>query len=272
MDDYEGFHQFLSARRSGSEAVEQRRIIALQMGRQRLASWIGDAWHERLGGYYGGSKAGLSRLLRYGFAANPVEVQSLFMAAIFIAMGVFLSQFSFIAKGSGTIGAVWFLIIFAILLPGQMAGETMAQRRPRIVTEMLLPLRREQLIDGLFAAATRNALVIWLILNAAMGIVVAASKTDVSLRTAGLFALFSGTMLYASVGLGLRTSVWPSMFKRFVLVWFGLMAFMGAAFTWWAQREDIGDAPFLLLPFGLIAAGSLLIRSARRAWLNLEFS
>jgi hypothetical protein len=271
MDDYEGFHQFLLARRTGAEAVEHRRGMASQIGRNWLASWIGDAWHNRLGGYYGGGKAGLVRLLRYGFTANPVEVQGFAMATMFIAMGVFMSQFSFVAKGSGTIGAVWFLIVFAILLPGQMAGEAMAQRRPRIAAEMMLPLRRYQLVDALFAGVIRNSVVLWLMINAAMGTVIAMSNTEVTVADAGQFLLLSGSMLFASIGIGLRTAVWPSMFKRFIALWASWMIVLLPMFALWTQRDKIGDAPFLLLPIVLLAVGVFFYRSARRAWLNLDF-
>ena len=66
------------ARRTGSEAVEQRRIVAAQVGRNRLTSRVGDWWHERIGGYYGGSPVGLVRVLRYGFAANRSKFRACF--------------------------------------------------------------------------------------------------------------------------------------------------------------------------------------------------
>jgi hypothetical protein len=270
MDDYEGFHRFMLARRSGAEVVELRRMVASQIGRNRLMSWIGDAWHERLGGYYGGNKTALVRLLRYGFAANPVEVQGIFMGAMFFAFALFMGQFSYVANSSGRFGGVWFLIVFAVLLPGHMAGETMAQRRGRIAAEMTLPLRRSDLIDGLFAAAVRNSVILWLMMNVVMVILVVTSLPQMSLREPTLFLLFSGSALFASVGLSLRTAVWPSMFKRFISLWGIWMVFMVPTMAWWFQRNEVGDAPFLLIPIALVAFGALFFRSARRAWLNLE--
>src|SRR5262245_12548710 len=50
MDDYQNNYLAMLARRSGTEAVEQRRIVATMIGRNRFGSWIGDKWHDRLGG------------------------------------------------------------------------------------------------------------------------------------------------------------------------------------------------------------------------------
>lgn len=270
MDDYQGFHQLFMARRSGAEVIEQRRVIARQMRRSPLVSWIGDAWHARLGGYYGGGPANLARLLRYGFAPHPVEVQGLFMVTMFAAMGVFLNRFSYFARSSSDVGASMFLLIFAILLPGQMAGETMAQRRPRIAFEMLLPVRRDRLIDGLFSAATRNSVVLWLVLNGGVALIVPAMSVSVDVGTVAMFLLLSATTMFASLAVSLRMSVCPSMFKRMVVLWGCWMIAMAPLAVWWNQRDELGDAPFLLVPIVWLTTGALFLRTARRAWLNLE--
>lgn len=270
MDDYQGFHQLMMARRSGGEVIEQRRVIARQMRRSQLVSWIGDRWHARLGGYYGGGRAGLARLLRYGFAPHPAEVQGLFMCAMFIAMVVFLTQFSYFNSGTSGFGAAWFLIIFAILLPGQMAGETMAQRRPRIAFELLLPVRRDRLIDGLFSAANRNSVVLWLVLNGGVALIVPTMRVSVDIGTATMFLLLSAATMFASLAFSLRTTVWPSMFKRLAALWVGWMVAMAPLAAWWNQRDELGDIPFLFIPVIWLAIGALFFRSARRAWLNLE--
>ncbi len=98
MPDYQNMYALMLARRTGSEAIEQRRIVAAQVRRNQLLARVGDWWFDRLGGYYGGSKAGLARILRYGFAANPIEVQALYMVVMIIAVGLFLSRFSILAK------------------------------------------------------------------------------------------------------------------------------------------------------------------------------
>jgi hypothetical protein len=270
MDDYQNVYQQWLARRSGSEAVEQRRIVAGYIRRHKFLSWVGDWWHERLGGYHGGRKFQISRLLRYGFAANPVEVQGLFILAVFLALGVFMSKFSYAWTTDGGFGRLWFFVMFAALLPGHMAGEMMAQRRPRIAFEMLLPLSRGQLVDALFAASVRNSLVLWLMMNAGLAVVVTLAIEAVPLGTAAMFILLSGSAMFVSMSIGLRISIWPSMAKRWIIVWSSWMVLLPPIIIWWNVRDEIGDAPFLIVAGVLMAMGATLLRSARRAWLTLE--
>lgn len=271
MDDYQNVYQLLMARRTGSEAVEQRRIVAAQVRRSPLMSRIGDWWHHRLGGYYGGSPAGLARVLRYGFSAIPIEIQGLFMAAMFVSMGIFFSRFSFLAKSGAMSGGLFFIAPFAILMPGQLAGEMMAQRRPRIAFEMLLPLSRKQLINGLFAAAARNSFTQWLIMNTGLAIVFATTDFHFSSRAIALFLLLSVSTMFAAMAIGLRVSVWPSMAKRFTALWASWMVLLAPLGLCMAIRETVGDAPFIFGVIVLVGAGVWLLNSARQAWLNLEF-
>ena len=68
-----------------------------------------------------------------------------------ICLGIFFTQFSMLSQSGATSGSFFFFAQFGILMPGQMAGEILAQRRPRIASEMLLPVSRTQLVDGLLA-------------------------------------------------------------------------------------------------------------------------
>lgn len=270
--DYQNVYALMLARRTGSEAVEQRRIVATQLGRNQLTSRISDWWHERLGGYYGGSPAGLVRVLRYGFGANPVEVQGLFFATLIVTVGIFFNQFSFLAQAGASFGAIFFMAQFAILLPGQIGGELMAQRRPRIANEMLLPLSRSQLIGGLFAASAGNAARLWIMINAAVGIVTLTSKDEVSLQSVAMFLLLSVTVAFAAFGMSMRTAIWPSMTKRLMVLWCGWLVLMTPLVLWSTMHAKWGNAPFIACAIGFVGAGAMLVYAARRVWLNLEFA
>jgi hypothetical protein len=270
--DYQNVYALMLARRAGSEAAEQRRIVATQLRRNRLKSQISDWWHERLGGYYGGSRAGLVRVLRYGFGANPVEVQGFFFAALIVTVGIFFSQFSFLAKAGADFGALFLMAQFAILLPGQLGGELMAHRRPRIANEMLLPLSRSQLIDGLFVASAGNAARLWIIINAAMGIVTLTSKEEVSLQTIAMFLLLTATVAFAAFAMSMRTAVWPSMTRRLMVLFCGWLALMTPVILWATMRANWGNAPFIACAVAFVGVGAVLLERARRTWLNLEFA
>ena len=266
--DYQNMNQMMLARRTGSEAIEQRRIVAAQAGRNWLGAWVGDWWHDRLGGYCGGSQAGLVRVLRYGQGVTPVEFQGLFFAAMVVCLGIFFGQFSLLAKSGATSGAMFFFASFAMFLPGYMAGERLAQRRPRITSEMFLPLSRTQLVDGLLAASARDSVMLWLMMNVALGVVVA---TTITARTVATFALASALIMHVTMALSLRVSVWPSRLKRFMVLYLSCFVLLLPMIVWATLREKVGDAPLYVVTALLLGVGTWLFYSARKAWLDTEF-
>lgn len=270
MPDYQNVYVAMLARRTGSEAVEQRRIVATQVGRNQLMARVGDWWFNRIGGYYGGSKAGLVRILRYGFSPAPIEVQGLFIAMMIISIGLFFSKFSILAKAGSNFGAMIMFIQFSVLMPAQAAGELLAQRRLRMAWEMLLPLSRPQLIDGLLTAAARNAFVMWLMMNAALAVVVGLQDNPVSLGTFSMFLLMSVSTMFATMGIALRVAIWSSLAKRMALIIPSCLIFVIPIALWWNLRENFGDWPFMIVAAGVVAFGVGLLYEARRMWLQLE--
>jgi hypothetical protein len=272
MDDYQNVYQLMMSRRTGSEAVEQRRIVASQVRRSRFISNVGDWWHARMGGYYGGSPAGLMRILRYGFGASPVEVQGLFFALMVLCLGIFFTQFSMLSQSGAMSGSFFFFAQFGILMPGQMAGEILAQRRPRIASEMLLPVSRVQLVNGLLGASALNAITLWVLVNVALGVVVAMTEQPPTLQTVAMFLLLSSVTMLAAMGISLRTAVWPSLAKRLGALWLSWIVLFPPMMAWSVFRDKIGDASFVIIGCVFAGVGALAIYLARRAWLNLEFA
>jgi hypothetical protein len=108
-------------------------------------------------------------------------------------------------------------------------------------------------------------------MHAALGILLAFINLPITLRMVAIFLLLSATTMLAAMGVSLRISVWPSMAKRLMVIWVIWMMLMPPITGWSALRERIGDAPFIAAAVILAAIGIWSIRSARRAWLNLEF-
>lgn len=269
MDDYLTLTQWRTARKAGSEVPEQRRILAEAARRNKLAAWVTDAWHARLGGYHHGGLFHLARLLRYGFG-QPAEIQAVFMAVMFAAISLFMARFSSSAKGPG-FGAIYFYVIMATIFPGFLAGEWLAQRRPRIAAELLLPLSRPQLFTGLFTATAWNAVECWLAMNA--GLVLVASQTlgdQFTVEKIGMALLMTASGAFATGGLSLRISVWPSFIKRLAVLMAAMISLQIAMRAWTSKSNALADAPFVLLAVLLVAAGALFLKLARSAWLNLE--
>jgi hypothetical protein len=193
------------------------------------------------------------------------------MLAIFIAYGLFISKFINSPNGSaGLMGGLWFYYMFTVFLPGQMAGEVLAQRRPRIANELFLPLARRQLMDGLLAASAYNSLVIWLIMNLGLGIFTMSIGAEVTLQTAAMFILLSASTTIAAMGVSLRTAVWPSRMKRLFVAWLSWMALIPPIALWMTTRDKISDAPFLVASGLMLGIAAVLFHKARQAWLNLE--
>jgi hypothetical protein len=269
-DDYHTPTAWRVSRNAGTEVPEQRRLAAEQVRRNRLMSWIGDAWHARLGGYHGGSRMRLARLLQYGFCSVPAELHAVLMLAILIATMLFLTQWSYFARDS-ELGPLWLPVQFAIILPGMAIGTSLTRRRPRIAGELLLPVSRSDLIDGLFAASAWNALVLWLALNAGVALVAWPVLGDRLTPTfVAMFLLLSAAISLATFGLALRTALWSSLAMRLTVIIVGWIALAAPVLIWWAARGRYGDGPFVVAALLLAALGAALIYNARRAWLNLE--
>ena len=269
MDDYQNLYQILLAG-APARKLSNSAALANQVGRNRLQSWLSDLWYRRLGSDHDGGSAGLHRLLRYGFAPVPIEFQGFMFAVFIVLFGLFLNNFSSLAKGGANFGAMVFFVQFSVLLPGQMAGEILAQRRPRLAFESLLPMLRSQFVDGLLAVSIRNSFTLWLMMNVAMGIVVILVDDSIEIGVVSMYMLLSVATTFASAALSLRVAMWPSRATRFAVAmasWIALLVPMG---LWWYLRKDAGDWPFAIFALFLAAIGAGLYLSARRAWLNLE--
>jgi len=273
MDDYQTTAQWAGARKTGIEVAEQRRAIANQMRRSKLMSWVSDAWLRRLGGYYGGNQFGLARLLRYGFG-QPAEVQGLFMAVFFYAFTIFMAKYSYSAQGlqSGPpFGAMLFYLIFATMFPGFTAGELLAQRRSRIATEMLRPLARGQLVDGLFAASLWNSAAMWLVMNTGLALLVWQLAYDqFTFASLGMLLLLTAAGSLAIGGVALRTAVWPSLFKRLAGLYIAMFPVTAPLIAWQVGRAKFDEWPFIVAATAFVAFGVWMITQAKRVWMNLE--
>lgn len=271
MDDYQNVFQAMLARRTSTEAVEQRRIVAVQMRRTWMMGRLSDWWYNRIGGYYGGGGVGLRNLLRYGFSAVPIEMQGLIFAVMALCLTMFFMQFSFFREGPSSFGVVIFAAQFGILMPGQLAGEMLAQRRPRMGFEMLLPVSRTQLVDALLAVSVQNAAKLWLMMHLTLGIALLITGRPVSPRIGIVFVILSAAVTFASVGVSLRLSVWASMAKRMLVSMLAWVVLLPTLVVWVVANEKLSVWPFVAIAAVFVAVGYWAIDSARQAWMDLEF-
>jgi hypothetical protein len=283
MPDYQNNMNWRVGRPGGGEVVEQRRATAAQICRSPLITRISDVWLARLPVVDDRrGRPTFTKLLTYGFSPWPAEMSSLFVGLMMAIVTLFMADFAIVAR-NGTANMLNIFIFLATFMPAFSGGESLAQRRPRIATELLRPLTREQLVGGLFTAAARNTANGWLIQNTLLAIVawhiVGSQFTPGSII---FYAILSAAAAFAMLGLSLRISVCQSQFKRLVAVmapWSAAAAIgaglaarsaaisRGATVTQW----NFDNWPVLLVAaLAFTGVGAALVASARRAWLNLE--
>jgi hypothetical protein len=268
--DYENIYLMALSRRAGSEVAEQRRVVASQVERHRLTRWIGDWWHSRLSTVPGQGAVSPQSVLRYGYSIAPPGFHAAVFAILLVAIGIILNQYSILSKPGVAWGIMFSIGQFAILMPGQVAGEQIAQRRPRMANEILYPLRREQYFDAILLTAARSSLLMWLVLHAAIGIVILSAGNTYPLAMIVTFVLYSLSSMLAFMGIAMRAAIWPSMVKRLILLWSSLFVLVPLWIVWIAARKQTGDWPFALISLVIAGAAAWMIRSARETWLRAE--
>jgi hypothetical protein len=271
-DDYRTPMSWPASRKAGTEVPEQRRLIAEQVRRNRLMSWIGDTWHARLGGYHGHRRMRLARLLRYGFGSIPAELHAMSLLLIAIAPALLVTQLGYISDESSPVPGVLLITAqFAILMPGMVVGQLLARRRPRLAGELLLPISRREWADGLLVASASNALVWWLTFNAGLILMVwPILGNRITPAIVAMFLLLSAAIALVLFGIALRTAFWNSLALRLGVIIVAFIALMAPLAVWYGLHDRYGDWPFVAISLALGALGAGLVAGARRAWLNLE--
>lgn len=276
-DDYQQVFNLVRGAKSGGESSERRRLIARTMGRLRWLAWLGDRWHARLPNLRSEERFRPPQLLQYGFGAAPPVFSAVMGAVIMIGVtAAWLAGFRAFAGNQGSDGfsngnGMWFYLLIYTALPGTIAGQTLAERRPRIAAEALFPLTRSQLIDGLLLALARNTLVYWLAMN--IGLLLVARwmlGSQFTLAAACVYVLLSMSLCLAGFGAGIRSALWDSLMERLVAAGIGGCIGMGALALWWSLRSSVGDGPFIGMALAIAAIGAWLTQRGRQAWLNFE--
>lgn len=236
---------------------------------------LSDMWNDRIGGFHHGSRPRIIRLLRHGATPWPPELPAICILA-FCAGCVVL--FSYAEKEMPRLvfpAPIWrlFPVLIALSLPGPLAAGLVARPRPILAAELVRPLSREQFVDGLFGTSLWTFAALWITFNTWAVVVlwtypgpnpsVSPIPTFVFLSAALNTAIF-GSALYGPSGMSLSSRILMNFF--FLIVWFTVLPW------WWFTRDTVSDVPFWVIGTLSLSLGVWTIRSARRAWLNLEFA
>ena len=153
------------------------RPVGKQASRPNGATFILGSWQSRLADTWRYSAPNVAttiadrqRLLGDGPLAAPPWIRAIGLATMFLAM---LLIAPLIALGFSAVFGLDVrdneqVVGVIILMTAAMGGSQLEQRRPRMSQELMLPLRRQDYFNGLFAGAARHAFAIWITTLAAV--------------------------------------------------------------------------------------------------------
>jgi len=245
---------------------------------RNAARWwaISDRWHARIGGFHQGRTLRIIRLLRYGFGATPVEFTAIGWAIFMtIIVGWMLHDADDPYDTTRSTSAIFLIVptLFACMAPIAVAGGAIGWRVPRLRNEILFPLTRRELIDGLLLTAAWHSLVIWL-LGCACGTGILLYALPVEAKTVSLFAtaaLLTAAVAVAAYGLSLHIVMFEVKAAQFFVLGLFVLGVIFLMCAWWESREDISDAPYWVMAAMVMGVGAMMTHTGRTVWLNQEF-
>jgi hypothetical protein len=267
-EDYNIPVQAQSGSATRMERSQASRHMALQLSRSGLTRVAADWWHDRLIGYRPRTAGGVERLFRYGFTAAPIELNMLMFGAMMLVIFFVSGE---VAHGNNQ-PLLAPLMMFSIW-PGSIPGQMLTMRRARLAQELLLPLSRRQLIDGVGWALLRMTTLSWLFIAAgslALSVALGAELPSND-RLAGYLIISLAVQPYL---LGATTYIasYSSAAVRLTLWIVVLMPGMLAGMAGIGILHTVGLR--VLMPYAalLMAVGVVAMGYSRRKWLNLELA
>lgn len=229
---------------------QQGRLAGQRLAFSPLTARLVDRWHDRIGNCPRSSRRRVPWLLRYGFMGTPVGLTTAVRVGSIAAFIRIFAYFMQLGQQNTPIGVsvCLFLPFFSVFMPGDFAGKMMAQRLPRLGGELLRPLSRVQLIDGLFRSLAMDAAVVWFDLCVASTIVFyVAPPGPLEPRTVGMFLLVSIAIQPASFGVALWLCArWGLVGVQLGMFVVTMPAMIVVLVLWWLKRDDWGDGVFVL--------------------------
>jgi hypothetical protein len=268
-EDYNIPVQAQSGSATRMERSQANRNIALQLGRSNLSRIAADWWHDRLVGRHELSTHGRQRLLRYGFAATPIEVHVFMFTGMMFVMFFAMGQFNPAGNASYALGP---LTLFTIW-PGMIPGQFLALRRSRLSQELLLPLNREEFIDGAGWALVRVGAISWIALAVAASGLALSTGTELPAgsRLAG-YLITSLAVQPFVFGVCIYAARYSSAAVRLAVTMLGIFPGMLLGMAGIGILESVGLGGLLPYAVVLAAVGVLVVRRSRNIWLQLELA
>lgn len=255
---------------SRMEKSEARRTVARMLSRAKLMGWITDRWHDRLAQITPQSNSERRSLLRYGMAPTPAIVRSLFFMSLMLGIAAMTTAMLVDQGPHKYSGGIMQCLVFTLVGP-MMTSQFLAMRRARLSHELLLPMTRQTLVDGLLRVVVIEGLQITCVSCAT--VVVLATwlapelLTPIRITTTSLAILSIQPLL---IGAGFRTGLITSGMKRMIIMILILYAAAGAAAGVYALSTNIWLGYGAISSLCLVTIGWKVIQAARKKWMNAE--
>ncbi|TWT88130.1 hypothetical protein Mal64_16020 [Pseudobythopirellula maris] len=166
---------------------------------------------------------------------------------------------------------VYLLLMFACFVPASAAGK-LAQRRPQMERELLLPMTRRDYMRGVLTPLVWDAAWLWLAHAALLVYVIGVFRPDLAspAMTAVIapFALFSLACNVFVGGWEIYLASYRIGLLRGALTLVASFLTIAAVTPWWLNRESVGGLYFIVAAGVFALAGVVLTRLAWRRWLN----
>jgi hypothetical protein len=216
------------------------------------------------------------RLLEFGISALPYQLSALgfgvFFLMLIIGVGAMMPSSM---RGTQHASMAFMLLLALCATP----WSTFKGHWPQMDRELMLPMTRKQLVDGLFAVIARQIAVQWIAGCAASFLVVALLPCEsTTLRAVGTLLLFATSLQVIVFGLSAYVAAWSSrewqVIAIVVLGGFLFVLCMALIFSlpdpWVKLIDDVGMIPIFSLTLLQLCVGLAITKTAHRKWLNLE--
>lgn len=256
----------------------QEEQAAAKQSRGTMNSKIVDYWHDRISKPVHDSRKKSSWLLRYGFDDLPTIYRVAKSVVTLACMLLFMQIFSRVYLESeasteeSSFQFLWFFLLCPVFVPGASASMKMADRRRLLKNELLFPMTRQQMIQGLFRSLTIEAAVYWIGLHLTLFMfVLVAIPSLLRPDTIGTFVFLS--LMLQPMQFYIPLLLCGNLEKEGAVI--GLVFSGLASFTlflmWWSERATWGDGVFVLVATIAGVLGLWLGTRVRLNWTRLEF-
>lgn len=167
---------------------------------------------------------------------------------------------------------LWFFLLCPVIIPGFAACEKMADRRRQLKNELLYPMTRLQMIQGLFRSLSIESAVYWVGFHLVLFLFVIVAMPRYSRpETIGTYVFLS--LMLQPLMFYFPLLVCGSFGREGAMIGYIIsgMASIALYLVWWSQRQSWGDGVFILVATVLGVLGLLFGTRVRLNWTRLEF-